>query len=156
MSWGSLVFFPEMKGCVSIVEGKLARACWTANNTQSEPSDSPFREQESDKVLIKIRTNNVQPHTPVLNTVCVCLQVYEAYGQTECTAGCTFTTPGDWTPGERLCNRPRNLPSAQLSELEVQFKGLKVSHDMSLCTAPWGHSCTDTQPLSALLPVSVL
>uniref|UniRef100_A0A4W6E360 long-chain-fatty-acid--CoA ligase n=1 Tax=Lates calcarifer TaxID=8187 RepID=A0A4W6E360_LATCA len=26
-------------------------------------------------------------------------QVYEAYGQTECTAGCTFTTPGDWTPG---------------------------------------------------------
>lgn len=29
------------------------------------------------------------------------LQVYEAYGQTECTAGCTYTTPGDWTPGER-------------------------------------------------------
>lgn len=29
------------------------------------------------------------------------LQVYEAYGQTECTAGCTYTTPGDWTSG--LC-----------------------------------------------------
>uniref|UniRef100_A0A4W4HIA9 Long-chain-fatty-acid--CoA ligase n=1 Tax=Electrophorus electricus TaxID=8005 RepID=A0A4W4HIA9_ELEEL len=27
-------------------------------------------------------------------------QVYEAYGQTECTAGCTFTTPGDWTSGK--------------------------------------------------------
>lgn len=27
-------------------------------------------------------------------------QVYEAYGQTECTAGCTYTTPGDWTSGE--------------------------------------------------------
>ncbi|MGH0192398.1 UNVERIFIED_CONTAM: hypothetical protein FKN15_011359 [Acipenser sinensis] len=27
-------------------------------------------------------------------------QVYEGYGQTECTAGCTFTTPGDWTSGE--------------------------------------------------------
>ncbi|XP_004408299.1 PREDICTED: long-chain-fatty-acid--CoA ligase 6 isoform X4 [Odobenus rosmarus divergens] len=26
-------------------------------------------------------------------------QVYEGYGQTECTAGCTFTTPGDWTSG---------------------------------------------------------
>ncbi|XP_045709962.1 long-chain-fatty-acid--CoA ligase 5 isoform X2 [Phyllostomus hastatus] len=25
--------------------------------------------------------------------------VFEAYGQTECTAGCTFTTPGDWKPG---------------------------------------------------------
>ncbi len=29
-------------------------------------------------------------------------QVYEAYGQTECTAGCTYTTPGDWTAGETL------------------------------------------------------
>ncbi|ELK33714.1 Long-chain-fatty-acid--CoA ligase 6 [Myotis davidii] len=27
------------------------------------------------------------------------IQVYEGYGQTECTAGCTFTTPGDWTSG---------------------------------------------------------
>lgn len=27
-------------------------------------------------------------------------QVYEAYGQTECTAGCTFTSPGDWTSGK--------------------------------------------------------
>ncbi|XP_069316489.1 long-chain-fatty-acid--CoA ligase 5 isoform X1 [Eulemur rufifrons] len=25
--------------------------------------------------------------------------VHEAYGQTECTAGCTFTLPGDWTSG---------------------------------------------------------
>lgn len=32
--------------------------------------------------------------------VCGFLQVYEAYGQTECTAGCTYTTPGDWTSGE--------------------------------------------------------
>uniref|UniRef100_A0A8B9LAF1 long-chain-fatty-acid--CoA ligase n=1 Tax=Astyanax mexicanus TaxID=7994 RepID=A0A8B9LAF1_ASTMX len=29
-------------------------------------------------------------------------QVYEAYGQTECTAGCTYTTPGDWTSGKSL------------------------------------------------------
>lgn len=28
-----------------------------------------------------------------------CWKVYEGYGQTECTAGCTFTTPGDWTSG---------------------------------------------------------
>ncbi|KAM4838061.1 long-chain-fatty-acid--CoA ligase 5 [Urocitellus parryii] len=25
--------------------------------------------------------------------------VFEAYGQTECTAGCTITSPGDWTSG---------------------------------------------------------
>lgn len=27
-------------------------------------------------------------------------QIFEAYGQTECTAGCTFTMPGDATSGE--------------------------------------------------------
>lgn len=26
-------------------------------------------------------------------------QVFEAYGQTECTAGCSITSPGDWTAG---------------------------------------------------------
>uniref|UniRef100_A0A8C3LAY0 Arachidonate--CoA ligase n=1 Tax=Chrysolophus pictus TaxID=9089 RepID=A0A8C3LAY0_CHRPC len=26
-------------------------------------------------------------------------QVFEAYGQTECSAGCTFSMPGDWTTG---------------------------------------------------------
>ncbi|XP_061491980.1 long-chain-fatty-acid--CoA ligase 5 [Rhineura floridana] len=26
-------------------------------------------------------------------------QIFEAYGQTECTAGCTFSLPGDWTTG---------------------------------------------------------
>uniref|UniRef100_A0A673BZW0 Long-chain-fatty-acid--CoA ligase n=1 Tax=Sphaeramia orbicularis TaxID=375764 RepID=A0A673BZW0_9TELE len=36
-------------------------------------------------------------------------QVYEAYGQTECTAGCTYTTPGDWTPGHVGAPLPCNL-----------------------------------------------
>uniref|UniRef100_A0A8C1W9G8 Arachidonate--CoA ligase n=1 Tax=Cyprinus carpio TaxID=7962 RepID=A0A8C1W9G8_CYPCA len=36
-------------------------------------------------------------------------QVYEAYGQTECTAGCTFTTPGDWTAGHVGAPLPCNL-----------------------------------------------
>uniref|UniRef100_A0A8C5JYP5 Long-chain-fatty-acid--CoA ligase n=1 Tax=Jaculus jaculus TaxID=51337 RepID=A0A8C5JYP5_JACJA len=39
--------------------------------------------------------------TPVLTFLRAamgCL-VFEAYGQTECTAGCTFTSPGDWTSG---------------------------------------------------------
>ncbi|XP_051533344.1 long-chain-fatty-acid--CoA ligase 6-like [Myxocyprinus asiaticus] len=36
-------------------------------------------------------------------------QVYEAYGQKECTAGCTFTTPGDWTSGHVGAPLPCNL-----------------------------------------------
>ncbi|NWH66363.1 ACSL6 ligase, partial [Geococcyx californianus] len=37
------------------------------------------------------------------------LRVYEGYGQTECTAGCTFTTPGDWTSGHVGAPLPCNL-----------------------------------------------
>ncbi|XP_053573169.1 long-chain-fatty-acid--CoA ligase 6 isoform X1 [Bombina bombina] len=36
-------------------------------------------------------------------------QVYEGYGQTECTAGCTFTTPGDWTSGHVGAPLPCNF-----------------------------------------------
>lgn len=38
-----------------------------------------------------------------------CLKVYEGYGQTECTAGCTFTTPGDWTSGRAVCVKRRGV-----------------------------------------------
>ena len=27
--------------------------------------------------------------------------IFEGYGQTECTAGCTFSMPGDWSAGKR-------------------------------------------------------
>ncbi|ERE78297.1 long-chain-fatty-acid--CoA ligase 5-like protein [Cricetulus griseus] len=39
--------------------------------------------------------------TPVLTFFRAALgcPVFEAYGQTECTAGCTITSPGDWTAG---------------------------------------------------------
>ncbi|XP_062909318.1 long-chain-fatty-acid--CoA ligase 6-like isoform X1 [Mobula hypostoma] len=36
-------------------------------------------------------------------------QIYEGYGQTECTAGCTFTTPGDWTSGHVGAPLPCNF-----------------------------------------------
>uniref|UniRef100_A0A8D0GIT2 long-chain-fatty-acid--CoA ligase n=1 Tax=Sphenodon punctatus TaxID=8508 RepID=A0A8D0GIT2_SPHPU len=29
--------------------------------------------------------------------------IFEAYGQTECTGGCTFSVPGDWTTGPSRC-----------------------------------------------------
>lgn len=71
------------------------------------------------------------------NITCFCVQVYEAYGQTECTAGCTFTTPGDWTQGRRqwLCKHVEDRSQDRcilicLWSTEpvyvTQFKGFKV------------------------------
>uniref|UniRef100_A0A8C5H0M7 Long-chain-fatty-acid--CoA ligase n=1 Tax=Gouania willdenowi TaxID=441366 RepID=A0A8C5H0M7_GOUWI len=66
----------------------------------------------------------------------VCAQVYEAYGQTECTAGCTYTTPGDWTPGHvgaplpcnliKLVDVPEKNYFASKGEGEVCVKGPNV------------------------------
>ncbi|XP_041947021.1 long-chain-fatty-acid--CoA ligase 6 isoform X2 [Alosa sapidissima] len=63
-------------------------------------------------------------------------QVYEAYGQTECTAGCTFTTPGDWTSGHvgaplpcnsiKLVDVPEKNYYANRGEGEVCVKGPNV------------------------------
>ncbi|XP_027693196.1 long-chain-fatty-acid--CoA ligase 1 isoform X1 [Vombatus ursinus] len=36
-------------------------------------------------------------------------QFYEGYGQTECTAGCSLTVPGDWTAGHVGAPMPCNL-----------------------------------------------
>lgn len=37
---------------------------------------------------------------PVLTPLSLaCFQIFEAYGQTECTAACSFTIPGDWKTG---------------------------------------------------------
>lgn len=46
-----------------------------------------------------------------------CLKVYEGYGQTECTAGCTFTTPGDWTSGRMAIGDVRMVHEALTAEL---------------------------------------
>lgn len=50
-----------------------------------------------------------------------CLKVYEAYGQTECTAGCTFTTPGDWTSGKPMfCMNINNVTTKKEINLIYQ------------------------------------
>ncbi|NXX51006.1 ACSL5 ligase, partial [Tricholaema leucomelas] len=36
-------------------------------------------------------------------------QIFEAYGQTECSAGCTFSMPGDWTAGHVGCPLACNI-----------------------------------------------
>ncbi|KAF0874008.1 ACSL5 ligase, partial [Crocuta crocuta] len=63
-------------------------------------------------------------------------QVFEAYGQTECTAGCTFTLPGDWTSGHvgvpLACNHVKleDVPDMNYfsvnSEGEICIKGSNV------------------------------
>ncbi|XP_036052448.1 long-chain-fatty-acid--CoA ligase 6 isoform X4 [Onychomys torridus] len=63
-------------------------------------------------------------------------QVYEGYGQTECTAGCTFTTPGDWTSGHvgapLPCNHIKLVDAEELNywtskgEGEICVKGPNV------------------------------
>ena len=80
-------------------------------------------------------------HACPLHSV-VCVQVYEAYGQTECTAGCTFTTPGDWTPGEpefmqQTGKRSLSLPGSRclFAQPQARFKGLKVVFDSHTETA---------------------
>ncbi|KAL6057034.1 hypothetical protein STEG23_034423, partial [Scotinomys teguina] len=62
--------------------------------------------------------------------------VYEGYGQTECTAGCTFTTPGDWTSGHvgapLPCNHIKLVDAEELNywtskgEGEICVKGPNV------------------------------
>uniref|UniRef100_A0A8C9AFS0 Long-chain-fatty-acid--CoA ligase n=1 Tax=Prolemur simus TaxID=1328070 RepID=A0A8C9AFS0_PROSS len=54
-------------------------------------------------------------------------QVYEGYGQTECTAGCTFTTPGDWTSGHvgapLPCNHIKLVDVEELSYWACRGEG---------------------------------
>lgn len=63
-------------------------------------------------------------------------QFYEGYGQTECTAGCTLTMPGDWTAGHvgsplpcnsvKLVDVPEMNYLAAKGEGEVCVKGTNV------------------------------
>lgn len=44
-----------------------------------------------------------------INSVLFLAKFYEGYGQTECTAGCCLSLPGDWTAGmvgRRAISRP--------------------------------------------------
>ncbi|KAF1526918.1 Long-chain-fatty-acid--CoA ligase 6, partial [Aptenodytes patagonicus] len=57
----------------------------------------------------KIQVRNLRSESKVKELQLFLCQVYEGYGQTECTAGCTFTTPGDWTSGHVGAPLPCNL-----------------------------------------------
>ncbi|NXE05463.1 ACSL5 ligase, partial [Lophotis ruficrista] len=60
------------------------------------------RVQETMGGRVRIMVTGAAPISPsVLRFLRAALgcQIFEAYGQTECSAGCTFSMPGDWTTG---------------------------------------------------------
>ncbi|XP_056136939.1 long-chain-fatty-acid--CoA ligase 1a isoform X1 [Lampris incognitus] len=54
-------------------------------------------------------------------------QFYEGYGQTECTAGCSMTMPGDWTAGHvgapLPCNSIKLVDVAEMNYLAANGEG---------------------------------
>ncbi|TKS72761.1 Long-chain-fatty-acid--CoA ligase 1 [Collichthys lucidus] len=54
-------------------------------------------------------------------------QFFEGYGQTECTAGCTLTMPGDWTAGHvgapLPCNTIKLVDVSEMNYLAVNGEG---------------------------------
>ncbi|XP_053269241.1 long-chain-fatty-acid--CoA ligase 5 [Pleuronectes platessa] len=95
--------------------------------------------QESLGGRVRVMVTGAAPISPsVLNFLRAALgcQIFEAYGQTECTAGCTFTMPGDATSGHVGAPLPCNIVKlvdveemnyfASNGEGEVCIKGLNV------------------------------
>ncbi|XP_047466026.1 long-chain-fatty-acid--CoA ligase 5 isoform X2 [Mugil cephalus] len=88
---------------------------------------------------VRLMVTGAAPISPsVLNFLRAALgcQIFEAYGQTECTAGCTFTMPGDATSGHVGVPMPCNFVKlvdveemnyfASNGEGEVCIKGRNV------------------------------
>ncbi|NXW55993.1 ACSL5 ligase, partial [Eurystomus gularis] len=58
--------------------------------------------QETMGGRVRIMVTGAAPISPSVLTflrAALGCQIFEAYGQTECSAGCTFSMPGDWTAG---------------------------------------------------------
>ncbi|XP_058262007.1 long-chain-fatty-acid--CoA ligase 5 isoform X3 [Hemibagrus wyckioides] len=95
--------------------------------------------QESLGGSVRVMVTGAAPISPaVLRFLRACLgcQIFEAYGQTECTAGCTISLPGDWTAGHVGVPVPCNIVKlvdveemnyfASNNEGEVCIKGKNV------------------------------
>ncbi|NWY61791.1 ACSL5 ligase, partial [Chionis minor] len=58
--------------------------------------------QETMGGRVRVMVTGAAPISPSVLTflrAALGCQIFEAYGQTECSAGCTFSVPGDWTTG---------------------------------------------------------
>ncbi|KAF1373602.1 hypothetical protein PFLUV_G00240600 [Perca fluviatilis] len=82
--------------------------------------------QESLGGRVRVMVTGAAPISPsVLNFLRASLgcQIFEAYGQTECTAGCTFTMPGDSTSGHVGVPLPCNVVKLVCIKGRNVFKG---------------------------------
>ncbi|XP_041846314.1 long-chain-fatty-acid--CoA ligase 1-like [Melanotaenia boesemani] len=79
---------------------------------------------------VRLMITGAAPISPtILSFLRVALgcQFYEGYGQTECTAGCTMTVPGDWSAGHvgapLPCNWVKLVDVAEMNYLAVNGEG---------------------------------
>nr|XP_046263078.1 long-chain-fatty-acid--CoA ligase 1-like isoform X4 [Scatophagus argus] len=79
---------------------------------------------------VRIMITGAAPISPPVLTflrAAVGCQFYEGYGQTECTAGCTLTMPGDWSAGHvgapLPCNSVKLVDVPEMNYLAVNGEG---------------------------------
>uniref|UniRef100_A0A3Q1BH27 Arachidonate--CoA ligase n=1 Tax=Amphiprion ocellaris TaxID=80972 RepID=A0A3Q1BH27_AMPOC len=79
---------------------------------------------------VRLMLTGAAPISPTVLTflrAAVGCQFYEGYGQTECTAGCTLTMPGDWSAGHvgapLPCNSVKLVDVPEMNYLAVNGEG---------------------------------
>ncbi|XP_026158957.1 long-chain-fatty-acid--CoA ligase 1a isoform X2 [Mastacembelus armatus] len=79
---------------------------------------------------VRLMITGAAPVSPTILTflrAALGCQFYEGYGQTECTAGCTMSMPGDWTAGHvgppLPCNVVKLIDVAEMNYLAVNGEG---------------------------------
>lgn len=79
---------------------------------------------------VRMMITGAAPVSPVILTflrAALGCQFYEGYGQTECTAGCTMSVPGDWSAGHvgppLPCNIVKLVDVAEMNYLAANGEG---------------------------------
>uniref|UniRef100_A0A4W6G4C4 Long-chain-fatty-acid--CoA ligase n=1 Tax=Lates calcarifer TaxID=8187 RepID=A0A4W6G4C4_LATCA len=79
---------------------------------------------------VRLMVTGAAPISPTVLTflrAAIGCQFYEGYGQTECTAGCTMTMPGDWSAGHvgapLPCNSVKLVDVPEMNYLAVNGEG---------------------------------
>ncbi|XP_044202935.1 long-chain-fatty-acid--CoA ligase 1a isoform X1 [Thunnus albacares] len=79
---------------------------------------------------VRLMITGAAPVSPTILTflrAALGCQFYEGYGQTECTAGCTMSMPGDWTAGHvgppLPCNYVKLVDVAEMNYLAANGEG---------------------------------
>nr|KAF6321968.1 acyl-CoA synthetase long chain family member 5 [Pipistrellus kuhlii] len=126
-----------LKMAISSKFGEVKRGIIRRDSLWDKLIFRKIQENLGGKVRIMV-TGAAPISSPVLEFLRAALgcPVFEAYGQTECTAGCTFTLPGDWKPGHvgvpLACNHVKleDVPDMNYfsvnGEGEICIKGVNV------------------------------